>query len=376
MKIIHIITGLSNGGAEAVLFRLATCDGNNCHQVISLMDAGYYGERLIASGVQVHTLNMSRGRVTVSGITKLYKLLKVIKPDVVQTWMYHADLIGGIFARLAGIRTVIWGIRGPFNRQLTSLQTTVTIRLCALLSKWIPSVVVSNSKHAAQVHENVGYDSSKLVYIPNGYSFDDFRPTRKESNAFRQEMDLGPETILLGMVARFDPYKDHDNLLAALSIISKGAYKICCALVGDEMEVDNVSLRRLIEKHDVGDIVKLLGPRDDVSEVMAGLDLHLLSSLAESFPNVLAEAMACGTPCITTDVGDAALIVGDTGWVVPPSDPDEMADAIGEALIEMKKSSKWSAKRTACRERVLKNYTLEGMIMSYNKSWEDNINAK
>ena len=128
MKIIHIITGLSNGGAEAVLFRLATRDGNNCHQVISLMDAGYYGERLIAAGLKVHTLDMSRGRVTVSGITKLYKLLKVTKPDVVQTWMYHADLIGGILARLAGIRTVIWGIRGPFNRQLTSFQTTVTLQ--------------------------------------------------------------------------------------------------------------------------------------------------------------------------------------------------------------------------------------------------------
>ena len=178
------------------------------------------------------------------------------------------------------------------------------------------------------------------------------------------------------MVARFDPYKDHDNLFAALSIISKGAYKICCALVGHEMEVDNVSLRRLIEKHDVGDIVKLIGPRDDIAVVMAGLDLHLLSSLAESFPNVLTEAMACGTPCITTDVGDAALIVGDTGWVVPPSDSDEMADAIGEALIEMKKSSEWTVKRTACRGRVLNRYTLEGMIMSYNKIWEDNVNAK
>ena len=128
MKIIHIITGLSNGGAEAALFRLVTCDGNNYHEVISIMDAGYYGERLINSGVQVYTLNMSRGRVTVSGIVKLYKLLKMIQPDVVQTWMYHADLIGGISARLAGIRSVIWGIRGPFNRKLTSLQTKVTIR--------------------------------------------------------------------------------------------------------------------------------------------------------------------------------------------------------------------------------------------------------
>ena len=376
MKITHIITGLSNGGAEAALFRLTTFDRNNYHEVISIMDAGYYGERLIKSGVQVHTLNMSRGRITISGIVRLYKLLKVIQPDVVQTWMYHADLIGGIIARLAGIRSVIWGIRGPFNRKLTSIQTTVTIRLCALLSKWIPVAVVSNSMHAAKVHENVGYDSSKLVYIPNGYSFDDFRPNRKAGIAFRKKMNLGPETIILGMVARFDPYKDHENLLAALSMISKGHYKICCVLVGHEMETDNLSLSRLIEKHGVSDVVKLLGPRADISKVMTGLDLHLLSSLAESFPNVLAEAMACGTPCVTTDVGDAALIVGVTGWVVTPSNPDEMADAIGEALVEMKKSSKWSARRKACRDRIFNNYTLEGMISSYNKIWENNFNAK
>ena len=370
MKIVHIITGLSNGGAEAVLFRLATCDRINSHQIISLMSKGVYGERLISSGIHVYTLNMSRGRISVSGLIKLYRLLKLIRPDVVQTWMYHADLIGGVMARLAGVRGVSWGIRGPFNRQLTSLQTNITIRLCAFLSKWIPSSVVSNSNHAAEVHQKVGYASSKLVCIPNGYSFDNFRPDNNGGNDLRREIGLSPNTILIGMVARFDPYKDHENLFAALSIVSSKQHKICCVLVGDEMVTDNESLSSLIEKYGLCDLIKLLGPRADVPKIMAGLDLHLLSSRAESFPNVLAEAMACGTPCVTTDVGDAALIVGAAGWVVPHSDPDHMAAAIGDALIEMNNLSKWDARKEACRKRVIDNYTLEGMIMAYNKVWE------
>ncbi len=376
MKIMHVITGLSSGGAEAVLFRLTTTDKQNSHQVISLMDEGIYGERLISSGIQVHTLNMPRGRVTIRGISKLYMLFKNIKPDIVQTWMYHPDLIGGILARLAGVSSVIWGIRGPFNRELTSLQTNITIRLCALFSKWVPSMIVSNSQHAAEVHEQAGYTSNKLICIPNGYPLDRFQPDEKCSKEFRREFNINHDDILIGMVARFDPYKDHENLFSALSILSREERQIACVLVGSDMKEGNQTLVKLIEKYDVQDMITLVGLRDDIPKVMAAIDIHVLSSVAESFPNVLAEAMACGTPCITTDVGDAALIVGNTGWVVPQSDPDVLAGAIRDALSEKGNLAKWGGRKEACRKRVVENYTLERMIKSYNKVWGDAINDK
>lgn len=376
MKILHVITGLNNGGAEAALYRLATSDDQNTHQVIALMDQGVYGDRLISAGIPVSTLDMPRGRLTINGVIALYRLVKSIKPDVVQTWMYHADLIGGVVARLAGAKIVVWGIRGPFDRQRTALQTRITIRLCSFLSKWVPIAIVSNSEHATEVHLQVGYSRDKLVNIPNGYPLKQFRPDETARVELLHELNLNYDVVLIGMVARFDPYKDHETLFGALLALARRGRQFTCLLVGPGMSMANQSLAHLVEKYGVQDMVKLIGPRDDVPKIMAALDVHVLSSAAESFPNVLAEAMACGTPCVTTNVGDAALIVGDTGWVVPHSDAAALANAIQEALNEMKDSAKWNIRKEAAQKRVIENYSLERMILSYARTWGDAINEK
>lgn len=376
MKILHVTTGLSNGGAEAVLFRLTTSDDQNTHQVISLMNKDFYGERLISAGIHVYTLDMPRGRLTIHGIIALYRLVRSIKPDVVQTWMYHADLVGGVVARFAGAKNVVWGIRGPFDRQRTALQTRITIYLCAFLSKWIPCAIVSNSEHATVVHVQAGYSSDKLANIPNGYPLDQFRPNETARDELLHELNLNYGVVLVGMVARFDPYKDHENLFGALLALAGKGLQVTCLLVGSGMSKTNQSLAHLLEKYGVEGMVRLIGPRDDVPKIMAALDLHILSSAAESFPNVLAEAMACGTPCVTTNVGDAALIVGDTGWVVPHSDSEALADAIQEALNVMKDSARWNIRKKASQKRVTDNFSLERMIKSYAKVWGNFTNEK
>jgi glycosyltransferase involved in cell wall biosynthesis/SAM-dependent methyltransferase len=374
MKILHVITGLSKGGAEAVLYRLTTSDDQNTHVVIALMDKGVYGERLISAGVLVYTLNMPRGQVTIKGVIKLYRLVRLMKPDVVQTWMYHADLIGGLVARFAGAKIVVWGIRGPFDKHRTSLHTRITIRLCAFLSKWVPIAIVSNSEHAAEVHLQAGYSPDKLVNIPNGYPLNKFRPDETARDELLYELNLKHDVVLIGMVARFDPYKDHENLFRALLTVARKGQQFICILVGPGMCMTNQPLVHLVEKYGIQDMVRLIGPRDDVPKIMAALDAHILSSAAESFPNVLAEAMACGTPCVTTDVGDAALIVGDTGWVVAHSDPAALAQAIQKAFVEMKDSGNWSIRKDAGRKRVIENYSLERMIVSFAKVWDGAIN--
>lgn len=359
-----------------MLYRLITSDDQNTHQVIALMDQGVYGGRLISAGIPVYALNMPRGRVTLKGVIELYQLVRSIKPNVVQSWMYHADLIGGLVARLAGAKIVIWGIRGPFDKQRTALQTRITIRLCAFFSKWVPVSIISNSEHATEVHVEAGYSSDKLVKIPNGYPLNQFRPNETARDELLHELNLKHDVVLIGMVARFDPYKDHENLFRALLAITHKVGQVVCLLVGPGMSMMNQPLALLVKKYGVQDIVKLIGPRFDVPRIMAALDVHVLSSAAESFPNVLAEAMACGTPCLTTDVGDAALIVGDTGWVVPHSDSAALAGAILEALDEMKNSIKWNRRREAGRKRVIENYSLERMIVSYTRVWSDAINDK
>lgn len=375
MRIVHVITGLDNGGAEGALYRLATSDIKNSHRVITLMDEGVYGERLKSDGIGVNALRMPRGRITMRGLVELYRLVRSTKPDVVQTWMYHADLVGGVTARLAGARVVIWGIRGSFDRQRTSLSTRLTIRLCALLSRWIPRTIVSNSKHALDLHRQAGYSTAKLVHIPNGYAVEQFRPTEHARAEVRSELGLRHDDVVIGMVARFDRDKDHENLFGALSRVVENQPSITCLLIGPGMVLANAHLVDLLHAYGLAGTVRLVGSRSDMPRVMSALDLHVLSSAAESFPNVLAEAMACGTPCVATAVGDAAAIIGDTGWVVPPSDPTALSAAVLAALHLLGDRDKWNRRKAVCRQRILEHYRLERMVDAYNTLWGDAVSA-
>jgi glycosyltransferase involved in cell wall biosynthesis len=377
MKILHIITGLNNGGAEAVLYRLTIADRENTHQVISLMDSGIYGVRLIAAGIPIHTLDMPRGRVTFKGLFKLYQLIRTINPDVVQTWMYHPDLIGGVIARLDGKRAVVWGVRASDSHTHTkNITSNLVLWLGVRLSKNIPARIIFNSQAGAQVHNELGYLCAKSIVIPNGYTSIEFVPDSLKRERLRAEWGCQREEVLIGMVGRWDPLKDHEVLIAALNhlkgLINRGW---SCVLVGPEMTDANVELVALLDRYCMANKVALCGSRDDITAVMNALDIHVLSSKSEAFPNVVAEAMACGSPCVVTDVGDAKLIVGDTGWVVPPSDPLALARALKEAIEEMGDTTKWQEKKKTCRSRILETYSLDRMVDAYNKVWIDVSNA-
>jgi glycosyltransferase involved in cell wall biosynthesis len=373
MKVLHVITGLNNGGAEAVLYRLAAADqrSGNLHHVVSLMDRGIYAARLEQAGVVVSTLDMPRGRVTFGGLLRLFRLMKQVHPDVVQTWMYHADLLGGIAARLAGIKAIAWGIRhANLHPDKNNRVTLLIAKLCAGLSIWVPAKIVSCSVKAAQVHRDLGYQSDKFIVIPNGYAMEKFKPDIQTRLVLRGELAITSDAFVLGMVARFDPQKDHQNLITALSQIKKSGQQFVCLLVGVGMDNSNALLMAELEFAGITDYVKLLGPRDEIPAVMNALDLHVLSSLGEAFPNVLAEAMACGTPCVTTDVGDAALIVGSNGWVVPARNPEALAGGLmqAKAIFENNRQA-WQELQTACREHIVSNFELSQMCERYREVW-------
>jgi len=371
MNIFHIITGLNDGGAEAVLFRLCTHDQDNQHTVISLMDEGKYGPLLRERGIIVHCLGMPQGRVTPGGLLRLWGLLRRLRPEVVQTWMYHADLVGGLVARLAGVRHVCWGIRHTTLEPGSSKQSTIMVaKLCAKLSHWVPRRIVCCAQKAAEVHQAVGYAAEKCVVIPNGYDLTQFAPDQASGRRVREEWGIAPSTPLLGMVGRFDPHKDHGNLIQALGLLKQQGLEFRCALVGNGLVSANDELGGWLRRHDVLDRVLLVGRRNDIPAVMNALDLHVLSSAGEAFPNVLAEAMACGTPCVTTDVGDAAVIVGDTGWVVPPRNPQALAQAMVQAFTARQESTSWQARRQAARERVADKFSIERMVRAYRQVWQ------
>ncbi len=375
LHVVHIISGLGQGGAETVLQRLVTAPGGRCvHTVISLGDEGVFGSRLRGAGVAVHVLNMKESAwAGPRGLWRLYRLLRQLQPDVVQTWMYHADLLGGIVARLAGVRALSWGIRNSgADLRHGSRSARAVAWLCARLSHWVPGVIVACADEAARRHGDWGYNADRMLVIPNGYDMQAWRADPEARADLRAEWGVAPDVPLIGSVARWNPLKDHANLLEALRLALQRHPSLRCVLVGEGMDLGNAELVSLLHLHGLEQHVILLGRRDDVPRLLAALDFYVLSSRAEGFPNVVAEAMATQVPCIVTDVGDAARIVGDCGWVVPPRNPGALAAAMGEALAllgSVEGRAGYALRRHHGRERVEHRYGLEVMLRRYETVW-------
>lgn len=367
--LLHVITGLADGGAEANLYRLCVSDTNNRHIVVSLTDEGKYGSLLRENKIQVYALNMRPGSVSPLKIRGLIRLLRVVGPDVVQTWMYHGCLVGSIAAKYGGALPVVWGIHhAKLDRQGLKPMTFAVMKVLGKISRYTSDAVVYCAKSAAREHRQHGYRARHQRVIPNGYDLSIFTPSSPEKKHDRQL------TVRLGMIARWHPIKDHVNLFKALQIVAQIAGEFQLVLAGSGMHEENTEIRAMLSDYQLETKAKMLGAVDYVPDLMRSLDLHILSSKGEAFPNVLAEAMACGTPCITTDVGDASDIVGDTGWVVPPRDSAALAGAIESALNEWN-SGKWQIRCEKARKRIEENFSIARMVDGYNAVWREVLSA-
>ncbi len=368
MKIVHIITSLGDGGAEQTLFKICKHDKINKQIVISLRGPGKYFSLLKKLGIKVYYLNINF--FSIHKFFILIKLLRSLKPDVVQTWLVHADFIGGIAAKLAGINKIIWNIRySNFDIKKAKLTTILIIKLLSRLSYFIPKLIIIVSKRAKKLYELEGYDKKKIKFIPNGYDLSFLKPHKIQKKNFKKKLKIKNQVPLIGNVARYDPKKDHINLLNALSIIRSKKLHFFCLFVGSKINKKNTILVSEIKRLKLTKYIKLLGRNDNILQVMNGLDIYIQSSsYGEGFPNVVAESMACGTPSIVTDVGDASFIVSKTGWVVPPNNPIKLAKAIEMALSEFS-TKNWKKRSSKARSRIQKNFQISKMLKSYNKSW-------
>jgi len=374
VRVLHITAGLGNGGAEGALYRLVIADQHaDTHVVVSFMDEGKYGPMLKARGIQVVTLEWPRGRVSVSGLMRLWHLLRTGNWDVVQTWMYHADLIGGVLARLAGIRRVFWGIRNSTLQRGKSKYSTIVInRINALLSHVVPAAVICCAEAAREVHVRQGYDSTRMVVVPNGFYPCQQASSHVDARRLREDWGVRDCDFVVGMIARYDPQKNHEGLLDSLAEVRRQGVSVRAVLAGLQIDEDNSELCSGIAKRDLTDRVLLLGQQSNVPLIMQALDLHVLSSTyGEAFPNVIAEAMICGTPCATTDVGDASIIVGDTGWVVGIGDSRGLAAAIVEASKQAGDTTAWTARRQAARTRIEQHFSIQSMVRGFRDNWSN-----
>ncbi|MCK4388927.1 MAG: glycosyltransferase [Desulfobacterales bacterium] len=379
--ILHLITTLNTGGAEMMLLKLLSHTDHHIFtkRVVSLTDVGSVGERILAQGIPVYALNMPNGRLTPSGLAKLWRLFRFIRPTILQTWLYHADLLGLIFGKLAGIRTICWNIRCSYmDLDKYRRSTKWTIKLCSLFSSF-PQVVIANSREAVKFHVNLGYKAKRWRVIPNGFDLDKFKPDRQAKQGLLVELGLAynPKTenrgeqsgkrnqkrvFLIGFIARYDPMKKHSTFIKAACLLLRERRDVHFILAGRDVKWGNGLLARQIP-HIWKDHFHLLGERNDVENITAGLDIASSVSYGEGFPNTIGEAMACGVPCVVTDVGDSARIVSDTGRVVPPKDPDALAKAWKE-LIDVGEDGRHRL-GIAARKRVKDYFELSQIVKQY-----------
>jgi glycosyltransferase involved in cell wall biosynthesis len=365
-KISFIITGLSTGGAETMLFKLLeSLDRSRfTPTVISLATQGEIGPRIESLGIPVHALGMMPGTPSPIKFMRLVRLLRDSRPDVVHTWMYHADLLGGLAARMAGIKQIVWGIRhSNLSKNANKRSTLAVVRLCALLSRWLPAYIFSCSIRAKDIHIAIGYAADKLAVIPNGFDLQRFTPNPYARLDMRQELKLQAETLLIGLIGRFDPQKNHLGFVEAARLLRQRQPDVHFILAGTGIDQNNRVLCSAIEKADLSQHFHLLGRRDDVPRLMAALDLLASSSDGEAFPNVLGESMACEVPCVVTDVGDSADIVGDTGRVVAAGD----MVALANNLLELLSLAYPERQRLghAARQRVANCYEIGHVVRQY-----------
>ncbi|SIS47325.1 glycosyltransferase [Neptunomonas antarctica] len=372
MKVLHVITDLKDGGAEAVLYRLVHACPEHSHYIVCLGKGGKYSDLFFQEGFSITLLDIKSG---IGGFLRALTFLKLVrrfKPDLIQSWMYHANFFVGVYGFFFPKVPVFWGIHHTNLDKIADPKTThLMSNLCSKLSYKVPVSVICCGYKSQLTHLEYGYSKINLMVIPNGYDTSDFMPALENSSSIKNSILSNHDgRFVIGSVARFAPQKDHENLLLALANVKEKGVYFCCLLIGYGLVKENRELVSKISELGLENEIILLGQQNNINEIMNILDVHVTSSaFGEAFPNVICEAMACGTPCITTDVGDAGYIVEGSGWVVPSKDPAALAEAIIKAKCAMNDFG-WNVRKDNARNRIVDNFCIDKMALNYNNQWD------
>lgn len=371
MHVMHIITDLGPGGAEGMLYKVAlAARAEDLRQsVVCLMDEAFFGPKLAAEGIPVTSLGMRPGIPDPLALARLVQAIRRGRPDVIQGWMYHPNLLASLAA--IGIRTpVVWGIHHTDVDPRHSKRLTVWIRaLSARLSSALPARIVCCADSALASHVGIGYRADRMLVIPNGFPVDRFAPDAEARARVRQELSVSDAAPLVGILARVHPDKDHPNFMAAAAIVAKKRPDAVFVAAGENIAWSNAELASAVDALGLRRRMRLLGFRADVHRLLPAMDVLVQSSRAEGFPQVLGEAMLCGVPCAATDVGDSREIVGPTGRVVPPRDPA----ALGAAVLELLSLSptQRAGLGAEARRRIADRYELRAVARRYRDLWAE-----
>jgi len=366
IRVLHFISGLGTGGAETMLLKLLGGWDRSRFEgaVVSLAGPGDLGRDIVDMRIPLTCLELKRLPPRLDRVWRLRRWMREFSPSICQGWMYHGNLAATLMTSWArSSAAAVWNVRASLDLEADKAATVRAIRLGARWSNR-PARIVYNSEVSAAQHAAIGYSAERATVIPNGFDLSRFRPDPDARARLLASLGLEDDAVIVGHVARYHPMKDHATLLAAMSMVWAAAPSAHLVLVGSGLDGRNEALRELIEGCGGVDRVSCLGSRRDVERLHPAFDLLVMSSARmEGFPNAVGEAMACGVPCVVTDVGDCATLVGDTGAVVPPSDPAALATAVLK-LIGLGKAGRTAMGARATR-RVAETYSLDRIVLLY-----------
>lgn len=371
IRVMHVITGLDIGGTEMMLWKLLSASSPGLtSMVVSLGDEGTMAPKFRELGIPVRSLNFRRSPMDVFRLLRFLSLIREFQPRIIQGWLVHGNLVASL-SKLA-VRNhipVFWNIRQSlYDMSAERVGTGVAIRAGAFISQFVEKIVYA-SETSARHHEKLGYERKKSVVVPNGFDCQKFHPDEEAHWRVHADLGLRNGAVLVGLVARYHPMKDHAGFLKAAGIVARKHEAARFLLAGRGVTNGNSDLEEIIDKEGLRDRVFLLGERLDIAQITAGLDIACSASWTEGFANSIGEAMACAVPCVATDVGDSMNLVGDTGLIVLPRNPEFLARAICE-LIDIG-PEKRKALGLQARKRIEKHFSLPEIAHRYERLYQD-----
>jgi glycosyltransferase involved in cell wall biosynthesis len=365
IKVLHIITSLDADGAQHMLLKL--CQNISAEKfdfkVINLRQATTFGAKFEELGVRVENIGMRRMFPSFSALRRIAAIIREYNPDLIQGWMYHGNLAATAGRCLAGYHgPLLWNIRKATEVGEFRPMTRLTIKLGAWMSSSIAKIIYCG-RFIAESHYQLGYSTKNAVIIPNGFDTDRFAPSDDSRKLVREKLRMPQNAIIVGMTARYHPHKDHPNFIRAAALVRKEFPDTYFILAGRGLDKSNAVVRGLVEELGLNDQLFLLGEHCSVETLIPAFDVYCLSSSAEGFPNSLGEAMSCAVPCVSTDAGASAEVLGSSGVVVPVRDSEKLASAVTRLLRQSPEDR--SAIGKGARTRVIEQFSLSSVAERY-----------
>ena len=378
MRIAHVITGLGAGGTPVMLHKVlaaqrAMPDIESC--VIGLIREGSMAASIRELGVPVTSLGMMPSVPDPRALWQLARTLRDFRPDLIQSWLYHSDLMSSLVRPWVGKPPVVWNLRhATLDPQHDGRSTLWTAKACAWLSRTSPTRILVNTVSGRRVHADYGYDDSKMQIVPNGFDLGRFCPSPAARTELRTSLGLASNTLLVGLVARFSDLKGQALFIQAMAQVAVRLPEVHFILCGTNITPTNQTLSEWVRLSGCEGRFHLLGERLDVERIHAALDVEVSASVSEAFSNSIGEALCCGVPCVVTDVGDSAWLVDDAGWVVPSQEAPAMANACLQILTASE--SRRTELSQLARQRMSQHFDIAVIARQYRDIWQEVLGEK